>query len=295
MRFPQKLFFAFAGSVLLVSCKTGSGPSAGPAAPGDSGTSTAPEGTPRTAPDLIANYEKLADDILETRSREVKIVRSILEATYKDAQRTLEEARKAVATGNNAAAKDHIEDLAMLVGYLATEGDGSVARVRKRLVEGGHHFNPLLNQPEGPGGAEGGAGHHAGDKAHHAAGDKAHAAGDKAHADAKGHAADKGHAEGQGHAAGPGEPGAKDAGAAKDKAHHAGSPHHAEGQHHGEGHHGAEGARGYDPGYVVVNRGAKRTLMDSSRALAKLAQAPSAAELDKEWARVEETWKAVQR
>ena len=55
----------------------------------------------------------------------------------------------------------------MLVAEMATEGDASSARVRKRLIEGGHHLNPL---PEGPsGGAAAGAGsaHHAGSGAHH--------------------------------------------------------------------------------------------------------------------------------
>ena len=33
--------------------------------------------------------------------------------------------------------------------------------------------------------------------------------------------------------------------------------------------------------------------MDASRGLAKLAPAPSAAELDKQWASVEETWAKV--
>ena len=283
MRSPLALSLLLAGCLFLVSCKTSSSsPSAG-----GSGAAASAEGTPRTSPDLIANYEKLADDILETREREVKIVRSILDATYEDAKRSLDSAQKSLASGDNAAAKDHIEDLAMLVGYMATEGDGSVARVRKKLVEGGHHFNPLLNQPAGTAGAHEGSGHHAGDKGHHA-GDKG--ADEKAHhADGQGHAKDKGH-----HAAGQGEQPAKEGGAPQEKAHHAGStPHHAGGQ-HGEAHHGdAEGSRGYDPGYVIINRGAKKTLMDANRALAKLAAAPSLPELEKEWKKVEETWAKV--
>jgi len=272
MRLSLTLSFLFAGSIFLASCKTGSG-TGGSAAPGGSGAAASAEGTPRTSPDLIANYEKLADDILETRTREVQIVRSILDATYEEAKRSVDSARKSLSAGDNAAAKDQVEDLAMLVGYMATEGDGSVARVRKKLVEGGHHFNPLLNQPGAPGGAHAGE-HHAGDKAHHA--------GDKGAADDKAH-----------HAA-PGEQPAKEGAAPQEKAHHAGgAPHHAEGQ-QGDAHHAdAEGGRGYDPGFVVVNRGAKKALLDSSRALAKLATAPAAAELEKEWARVEETWAKV--
>src|SRR5688572_18203131 len=106
--------FVLTATVLLTSCKMGSG--SGSSTDGGSSAAATAEGTPRTAPDLIANYEKLADDILETREREVKIVRSILEATYKDAQRSLDNARKSLASGDSAGAKDHIEDLAMLVG-----------------------------------------------------------------------------------------------------------------------------------------------------------------------------------
>ena len=287
---PGLFALALVAGAVLTSCKADSRRSEGSAAEQSPGA----EGAPRTSQKLVASYDALADDILETRKREVEIVRSILDATHDDAARAMEDARKAIASGNQTVAKDAIEDLAMLVGYLGTEGDGSIARVRKRLVEGGHHFNPLLNQPGAPGGTHAGDAHHSGDKAHHA-GDKGHHAG--APTKDGGHAAGEkpaGHAPGQpppaGHAAGQPPP----AGHAQDKAHHAGAPAHHEAGQHGEGHHGdAAGSRGYDPGFVVVTRGAKRTFLDASRAMGKLAAAPSADGLEKEWAKVEAAWAEV--
>ena len=46
---------------------------------------------------------------------------------------------------------------------------------------------------------------------------------------------------------------------------------------------------GYDPGYVVVTRAAKKTLLDASRGLARLSTAPSLQPLEVEWRKVEST------
>jgi len=46
---------------------------------------------------------------------------------------------------------------------------------------------------------------------------------------------------------------------------------------------------GYDPGYVVVTRAAKKTLLDASRNLARLAGTPNPAALETEWKTVEST------
>lgn len=64
-----------------------------------------------------------------------------------------------------------------------------------------------------------------------------------------------------------------------------------EGGHH---HHAAEEAEGvYDPGYVVVTKAAKRELLDASRAIGQLANAPDEAALTREWKRVTDTWNAL--
>jgi hypothetical protein len=200
--------------------------------------------------------------------------------------------------------------------------------VRKRLVEGGHHFNPILASG-GPGGThhQEGEGHHADGQtpAHHADGQKPahHAEGEKpahhAEGQAPAHHAEgekpaqpaqpgdvakaapgaPGHAEAPGHAASPGAtttPGAP--------GHAAGAPGHTEAPGHAadEGHakdghhHDADGAGiGYDPGFVIVSRGSKKTFVDASRNIAKLAAAPQAAPLTEEWTKVAAAWAAIKK
>jgi len=53
----------------------------------------------------------------------------------------LARATKALAANDAGAAKAAIEALAADVAQLGTEGDNSVAAVRKRLIEGGQHHN----------------------------------------------------------------------------------------------------------------------------------------------------------
>jgi hypothetical protein len=61
-------------------------------------------------------------------------------------------------------------------------------------------------------------------------------------------------------------------------------------------HHNAEGEKQgiYDEGYVVVTRAAKKSFLDASRAIGQMAQAPQAAALEAEWAKVQAAWGTLQ-
>jgi hypothetical protein len=309
-------------------------------------------------PKLVARYNALAADILETRHKEVEVVRGILEQTYRDAEGALAKARETLKTPDSPAARPAFEELAMLVGYIATEGDPSVAAVRKRLIEGGHHFNPLASM-----GHEAGMEHHGNPGAQQAAGQghaPGHAAGETppasgtpghaatpgapppaghtaapgavppaghadasgtppaghadasgtppaGHADASGtppagHAATPGTPPPAGHAAAPGTPPPAGHAAAPEGGHHAQGEQPTEGgahAHHAgpEAHHRTEAGHhqgnvpllGYDPGYVVIPRAEKKVLLDASRAIARVATAPSSAALEAQWRVVEST------
>jgi hypothetical protein len=62
-----------------------------------------------------------------------------------------------------------------------------------------------------------------------------------------------------------------------------------EGGHHANAEGEAQGT--FDEGYVVVSKVAKKSFLDSSQALARLAGAPKADALEAEWQKVEATWK----
>jgi hypothetical protein len=94
-----------------------------------------------TPSEMVATYNTLADSILALKVTEENLVRTILAAAKAHGQVQLAKARAAVAANDPAAARTAVEALAAAVGQLATEGDNSVAAVRKRLVEGGHHHN----------------------------------------------------------------------------------------------------------------------------------------------------------
>jgi len=96
---------------------------------------------PATPAEFVNTYESLADAILAVKKTETHLVLSILATTYGHAQAQLERARQALKAGDQKSARSAIEDLATLTAHLGTEGDNSVARVRKRLLEGGHHHN----------------------------------------------------------------------------------------------------------------------------------------------------------
>ena len=88
---------------------------------------------------LVAAYESLADTILGAKQTEWNLVHSILATTYSHAEATYGGIQRKVGEGQDVRAE--IEALAELVGQLGNEGDASVAGVRKKLLEGGHHHN----------------------------------------------------------------------------------------------------------------------------------------------------------
>jgi hypothetical protein len=255
------LLWSVLGAGCTVSSKESGGSLASPAAPE---RTTGPTSDPK----LVAKYDSLATQIIDTRKKEVEVVRALLEDTYRDAETALARARETLRSADKNSARPAVENVAIVVGYLATEGDPSVARVRKRLIEGGHHFNPLGPSEGGPGSP------HHGDSAHKSAapGQAGHAPGAQpaagqppaGHHAAEGKPAGAGHADGAHHHAGP-------------EAHHKSEAGH---------HEGNVPLIGFDPGYVVVSRAAKKTLLDASRALARIAAAPDPAALESEWSKV---------
>jgi hypothetical protein len=62
-------------------------------------------------------------------------------------------------------------------------------------------------------------------------------------------------------------------------------------------HHNAEGEKQgiYEPGYVIVTRDAKTKLLDASKAIAQVADAPDKAQLDKAWASVDAAWSEISK
>lgn len=144
-----------------------------------------------TPAEMVATYRSLADGVLALKQTEKDLVRSILAAAYAHAGAQKERATKALTEIDPAAARTAIEAVAAAVAEIATEGDNSVAAVRKKLIDGGYH--------------------------HNAAGE-------------------------------------------------------------------AQGI--FEPGYVIVTRAAKGKLLESSRAIARLAAKPDAAALDAEFAKV---------
>jgi hypothetical protein len=94
--------------------------------------------TPR---EMVATYGSLADGVLALKQTEKNLVRSMLAAAYAHAAVQKERATKATAAKDAAAARAAIEALAAAIAEMATEGDSSVAAVRKKLIDGGHHHN----------------------------------------------------------------------------------------------------------------------------------------------------------
>jgi hypothetical protein len=96
---------------------------------------------PSTPPEMVATYSTLADGILALKRTEENLVRSIVAASNAHGQVQLARAKRAIAAGDAAGARSAVEGLAAAVAQMGTEGDNSVAAVRKRLLEGGHHHN----------------------------------------------------------------------------------------------------------------------------------------------------------
>jgi hypothetical protein len=88
---------------------------------------------------LVETYESLANAILAAKQTEWNLVHSILAGTYQHAKGVMRIAEGKLQAGQSA--RDEIETLAALVAQLGNEGDGAVAAVRKRLLEGGHHHH----------------------------------------------------------------------------------------------------------------------------------------------------------
>lgn len=97
-----------------------------------------PSGTPS---ELVASYDALADTILAAHTTEQKLVRAILAASYGHAQAELARGRQALKANDAGAARAALENLALAVAQIGTEGDNAVAGVRKRLLDGGHHHH----------------------------------------------------------------------------------------------------------------------------------------------------------
>jgi len=94
-----------------------------------------------TPAEMVATYRSLADGVLALKQTEKDLVRSILAAAYAHARVQKERATKAIAAKDTATARTAIEALAAAVAEIATEGDNSVAAVRKKLIDGGYHHN----------------------------------------------------------------------------------------------------------------------------------------------------------
>jgi hypothetical protein len=88
---------------------------------------------------LVDTYDSLANAILATKKTEWNLVHSILATTYRHAEGTYAQALAKIKAGQDA--RKEVEQLAALVSQIANEGDASVAAIRKRLLEAGHHHN----------------------------------------------------------------------------------------------------------------------------------------------------------
>ncbi len=80
-----------------------------------------------TPKSLVAAYDSLADTILAVRAAEAGFVKALLDG-HRHAAEVL-------------AKRGDWEAAAAEVALFANEGDNAIGGVRKRLLEGGHHFN----------------------------------------------------------------------------------------------------------------------------------------------------------
>ncbi len=101
----------------------------------------APAADVATPAELVKSYDTLADAILAVKHTEENLVRAILAGGWAHARAEHDRAVAALSGGSRDAARASLETLAALVAQLGSEGDNSVAAVRKRLLEGGHHHN----------------------------------------------------------------------------------------------------------------------------------------------------------
>lgn len=97
-----------------------------------------------TPAELVESYDSLADSILALKKTESNLVRSILATSFNHAEAVYQAAHAKLQAGRDARAD--LEKLAALVAQMGNEGDASVARVRKKLLDGGHHHNAAGEQ-----------------------------------------------------------------------------------------------------------------------------------------------------
>ncbi len=100
-----------------------------------------PGKAPRTAPGLVSTYAELATVLLASKKTEASLVRAICTDAYQAASLELAQAAGSLRNGDREGAAKHLESAATAVAMIATEGDKAVARVRNRLLEGGHHHH----------------------------------------------------------------------------------------------------------------------------------------------------------
>jgi hypothetical protein len=81
----------------------------------------------KTPDAMVTSYDNLADIVLSVRTMESNLVKSILDGHYRAAKRFFE-------GGDSGRAAAHM-------ALFAAEGDNAIGGVRKRLLEGGHHYN----------------------------------------------------------------------------------------------------------------------------------------------------------
>lgn len=86
--------------------------------------------TPKTPKTMVDSYSALADTVLAARRAEANLIRAVLDGH----RRAAEAAMKAGDYGMAAAE----------ISLFANEGDNAIGGIRKRLLEGGHHFNAPL-------------------------------------------------------------------------------------------------------------------------------------------------------
>lgn len=86
-----------------------------------------PAAAQQTPPTMVETYESLADIILASRDAEANFVRSLLDGHRHAAEAFYQDGDYARAAAEMA--------------LFANEGDNAIGGVRKRLLEGGHHYN----------------------------------------------------------------------------------------------------------------------------------------------------------
>ncbi len=88
---------------------------------------TLPIAAQETPKSVVAAYDALADTILSVRLAELTFVASLLDGHYHGAEMLME--------------RGDFKGAAAQMALFANEGDNAIGGVRKKLLEGGHHFN----------------------------------------------------------------------------------------------------------------------------------------------------------